>query len=186
VGRTSGGWRLTQPRRGVPFATRTFCAEVRAVAPIRRCLVAFSACSHTDWGTGGHGGVSCGAPEDTDLELSRRKRRRRVARWRCPSCTRSSGRSQRRHAGEMRRTNQSHLRIVPPKCASDSRPASSGRSKSGHTSALRCSCHEPGDWRGVGRNALEGTLPSTERQHRRAELPVSATFLRLIERAITD
>src|SRR5258705_7803733 len=65
------GWRLTQPRREAPSATRTFRAELRAVAPIRRCLVAFSACLHTERGTGGHGGVSCGAREDTDLELSR-------------------------------------------------------------------------------------------------------------------
>src|SRR5205823_9990928 len=31
----------------------------------------FPACSHSHRGTGGHGGVSCGALEDTDFELSR-------------------------------------------------------------------------------------------------------------------
>jgi hypothetical protein len=42
-------------------------------------MTGFSGCSHTFWGTGGHGGVSCGAPEDTELEpLAGRESRERV------------------------------------------------------------------------------------------------------------
>ena len=54
-------------------------AEVRAVAPQPARRTAFSACSHSFWEPGEHGGVSSGAAEDTDLELSRgEKGRERV------------------------------------------------------------------------------------------------------------
>jgi hypothetical protein len=60
LGRTSEGWRLTQPRRSAHRASCAFLAELRAIALIGPCRFAFSACSHTVWGTGGHGGVSPG------------------------------------------------------------------------------------------------------------------------------
>jgi len=56
--------RLTQ--REFVIASGIFRPELRAPARIELRLPAFSECSHTFWGTGGHRGVSCGAPQHTD------------------------------------------------------------------------------------------------------------------------
>ena len=54
LSRTSVGWRLTRPHRSAHRPSYAFPAELRAVALIGPCRFAFSACSHTERGTGGH------------------------------------------------------------------------------------------------------------------------------------
>src|SRR6267142_5590746 len=76
VSRTPARWRLTQASWSLRTASVHFSPEVRAIAPTRTGEPPFSACSHTNRGTGGHRFRTLAGREGGERVDTRRERTR--------------------------------------------------------------------------------------------------------------